>query len=152
MNYIKIKNNHEYSYPYSIYDLKMENKNVSFPENIDDNLLLQYNVFPVFDLPYNEDYTKNYIEGKPVLVNNKYYQNWIITEASSEEIENRINIKWSAIRNQRNIYLQECDWTQLPDSPLSNSKKIEWSIYRQQLRDVTSQQDPFNIVWPIKPE
>jgi hypothetical protein len=28
----------------------------------------------------------------------------------------------------------------------------EWIAYRQALRDITDQQDPFNIIWPIKPE
>jgi hypothetical protein len=27
-----------------------------------------------------------------------------------------------------------------------------WLIYRQALRDITEQTDPFNIVWAIKPE
>ena len=30
------------------------------------------------------------------------------------------------------------DWTQLPDSPLTDTKKAEWATYRQQLRDMMS--------------
>jgi hypothetical protein len=58
---------------------------------------------------------------------------------------------WENIRVQRNELLLESDWTQLSDSPLSEEKKIEWQTYRQELRDITSQQDPFNIIWPTKP-
>ena len=39
------------------------------------------------------------------------------------------------IREQRNMLLLQSDWTQLPDSPLSDSKKQEWRDYRQALRD-----------------
>jgi hypothetical protein len=53
---------------------------------------------------------------------------------------------------ERNRYLSESDWTQLPDSPLNESKRNEWVIYRQSLRDITNQEDPFNIIWPIKPQ
>jgi hypothetical protein len=59
---------------------------------------------------------------------------------------------WEDIRKQRNKLLLESDWTQLSDSPLSPEKKTEWSVYRQELRDITSQPDPNNIVWPTKPE
>jgi len=54
------------------------------------------------------------------------------------------------IKIKRNALLAESDWTQLPDVVLSN--KEQWATYRQQLRDITTQSDPFNIVWPSKPE
>ena len=40
------------------------------------------------------------------------------------------------VREERNRRLLQSDWTQLPDSPLSDSKKTEWATYRQQLRDM----------------
>ena len=43
---------------------------------------------------------------------------------------------WREILQKRNNKLLACDWTQLPDSPLSDSKKAEWATYRQALRDV----------------
>ena len=43
-----------------------------------------------------------------------------------------------AVRDRRNKLLQVSDWTQMPDSPLSESKKTEWATYRQQLRDMMS--------------
>ena len=39
------------------------------------------------------------------------------------------------VRMERDILLFQSDWTQMTDSPLSNSKKAEWVTYRQQLRD-----------------
>lgn len=41
-----------------------------------------------------------------------------------------------SIRNLRSHSLQDSDWTQAVDSPLSDSKKAEWAIYRQALRDM----------------
>jgi hypothetical protein len=67
------------------------------------------------------------------------------------EIEIESNNRWSFIRERRTIKLKECDWTQLSDSPLTPEKKEQWQIYRQSLRDITLQSDPYNIVWPEEP-
>ena len=58
---------------------------------------------------------------------------------------------WEAIRADRNYRLALCDWTQLPDAPLTNIETQEWASYRQALRDITTQSDPFNIQWPTPP-
>jgi len=43
---------------------------------------------------------------------------------------------WNSVRIERNTLLTESDWTQMSDSPLTDSKKTEWSTYRQSLRDL----------------
>lgn len=57
--------------------------------------------------------------------------------------------QWSVVREERNKLLAASDWTQLPDVPLAT--KEAWAVYRQALRDITNQPDPFNITWPIPP-
>lgn len=53
-------------------------------------------------------------------------------------------------RIQRDGLLRDTDWTQLPDVP--ESTKERWALYRQELRDVSSQQGfPFNVAWPVEP-
>ena len=64
------------------------------------------------------------------------------------------------LRIIRNSKLGESDWSQMPDSPLSEEKKNEWKEYRQELRDLPeSITNPKPLVldlndpaWPIKPE
>lgn len=62
---------------------------------------------------------------------------------------------WPRVRRKRNLLLTESDWTQVADSPLTNSKKAEWATYRQTLRDLPSTQssvtDIDNITWPTEP-
>ena len=60
------------------------------------------------------------------------------------------------MRRLRDNLLTQSDWTQFPDSPLSDTSKAEWTTYRQALRDIpetysdaTSLDD---IIWPTKPE
>ena len=43
---------------------------------------------------------------------------------------------WFDFREKRDRKLAATDWTQMPDSPLSDSKKAEWATYRQALRDL----------------
>ena len=74
-----------------------------------------------------------------------------VRNKTQQEINQDTEDKWNSIRSQRNTLLYDCDWTQLPDSPLTNEKKQEWSTYRQALRDVTLQVNPDNIIWPTKP-
>ena len=57
--------------------------------------------------------------------------------------------EWATVRRQRDALLAQSDWTQLPDVPLAT--KETWAIYRQALRDVTLQPDPFSVVWPVAP-
>ena len=47
--------------------------------------------------------------------------------------------QWKVVRGKRD------------DVPLDPSVLAEWETYRQDLRDVTDQSDPLNIVWPTPP-
>jgi hypothetical protein len=157
MKYLRIIND-EIHYPFSLYTLISEYYNTSFPEKIETIDLSEYNIYMVNDLtkPSDENFTKIVNESTPILTNGQYYQNWIVENAPIEYtesmVQNKNDVQWYQIRSIRNTYLTECDWTQLPDSPLTIEKKQEWTVYRQSLRDITNQEDPFNIIWPTKPE
>jgi len=60
------------------------------------------------------------------------------------------------IRQKRNDLLIASDWTQVNDSPLSDTKKSEWATYRQELRDLpSSHQSTTNfddVVFPTQPD
>jgi hypothetical protein len=146
--YLRIINN-EINYPYTIKDLKAAHRNITFPNELGDDTMVEFDLYEVRQTPKPNDYTKNITEGTPILVDGVYYQNWVQVNASESEIEYRLENQWFVIREIRNELLSECDWTQLSDIP-SETKAI-WSEYRQSLRDITSQTNPFNITWPVKP-
>lgn len=69
---------------------------------------------------------------------------------SDEEVINIITSeKWNQIRKYRDTLLKESDWCSGEDVP--QSIKDSWYPYRSLLRDITLQEDPDNITWPIKP-
>ena len=61
----------------------------------------------------------------------------------------------TALRTERDRRLLSCDWTQLPDVPLSQSQVLQWRIYRKALRDtpeaVQAQGWDGAVDWPIPP-
>lgn len=64
-------------------------------------------------------------------------------EFSDEELK-------AIIRGYRNRELTASDWTQMPDSPLTN--KAEWIAYRRDLRDMPQQgPDPKEWIFPVRP-
>lgn len=62
---------------------------------------------------------------------------------------------WPKVRRDRGLLLTESDWTQVADTPLTDSKKAEWATYRQALRDVPATNSSVtnidNVVWPTEP-
>tara|TARA_R100000655_G_C2904122_1_gene179372 strand:+ start:227 stop:451 length:225 start_codon:yes stop_codon:yes gene_type:complete len=49
---------------------------------------------------------------------------------------------------ERNAFLADSDIYMIEDFP--TTKKAEWKVYRQALRDMDFS-DPDNITWPVKP-
>jgi hypothetical protein len=72
------------------------------------------------------------------------------SEDGSVTLVPNVEWQWTSVRTQQRQKLYESDWTcSVTDYEVPN--KSEWVQYRAQLRDVTLQTDPFNIVWPQRP-
>ena len=95
--------------------------------------------------PYFDPATQACEEGPAVLVDGVWTQNYIVTDLDADASAAVVGAQWDVVRAERNKLLAECDWTQLPDAPVD---AIAWATYRQALRDITTQADPFNIIWP----
>ena len=57
---------------------------------------------------------------------------------------------WFTVREQRNKLLESTDWITGRDVP--ENTKLKWEKYREELRDITKQLDPKNVIWPSKPK
>lgn len=62
----------------------------------------------------------------------------------------RADLQWGEVRNERAPLLADSDWRiqRAEDDGLDASAL---RAYRQALRDVTKQADPWAVVWPTKP-
>jgi hypothetical protein len=77
---------------------------------------------------------------------------WTINLKTGDALTQATRDKWTMVRVDRTAILTSSDFTQLADAPITAEKRAEWVIYRQALRDITTQTDPFSIVWPTSPD
>jgi hypothetical protein len=147
MLYAKIENNTVLE----IFDLKTKYSNVSFPlQGPNAQWLQEENLLPIsVNKPHNRLIEKT-VATDPYIENDMVYTVHIVP-LTTEEIETSTNSEWQKIRAIRNRLLEESDWTALVDTPFSIEKKAQWQEYRQALRDVPTQNSPYEIIWPTKP-
>lgn len=137
-------------YPINFTKLKTIYNNVSFsapPDAYGDHARVFDGAVPTFT-------SSQYVEeGAPVLVDGRYQRTWVVNEYTSEQVTQRTETEVAraamAIRRERDKLLAATDWRAASDLTMSN----EWKLYRQALRDVTSQATfPTEVEWPTKPE
>ena len=129
--------------PYSVWSLKADHPDVSFPDQMSDDVLAAWSVYPCVEGPVPSiGECEQAIRTDITLVNGVWTQNfskerWPLDQAQQY------------IRGKRNSLLSETDWMALSDVTMS----AEWATYRQGLRDITSQIGfPYEVIWPVKPE
>lgn len=136
-------------YPYTLTDLRRDNKQTSFERNITQETALAFNCVPVTQTaPPTDDYTKNYERSAR---NNAgtWEEQWIESDATSEQVTERTTSKANEARQQRTTKLTDSDWTQLVDS---TADKAAWATYRSALRDLPAAEGfPHTMTWPTEP-
>jgi Phage tail assembly chaperone protein len=148
-----IKNQIVEAFPLSFVDVRNMFPNTSFTDTTEVDGDPENGIYPVSpvekpECSYRQNADGNFCEN----IDGKWIQVWKITDATPEQIAERIESQWLSVVQDRNSRLAASDWTLLFDSPIHDDKKPEWITYRQALRDVTDQSDPFNIVWPPLPK
>lgn len=80
------------------------------------------------------------------------YMNWSVSNKVGADLQAAIENKWHEVRANRRLCLKESDYTQMADAPIATEMRVKWAVYRQKLRDITKQPDPFSLVWPSTPD
>lgn len=70
----------------------------------------------------------------------------------SRTADEKAKVEWFVVRRERDKRLSDTDWVSAKMLDQTGTITDEWRAYRQALRDVTKQVDPFNIVWPSLPK
>jgi hypothetical protein len=142
-------------YPYDINEHIVNNpstyeKLYSFEDDETTETLISSSIFCVVEsdtYPTASEY-ESIIEITPVQSGSVYVKTYSIQNLSTKEIEEVTEDRWNYVRKKRDLHLSETDYLALQDTETLTE---EWAIYRQSLRDITNQSDPFNINWPTKP-
>ena len=93
-----------------------------------------------------------YLPGEPVDVEEALVIRRTYPNAQPDAEGSAANLAQLAarVRAERDARLSVCDWTQMPDAPLTTEAKAAWAAYRQQLRDVPGQAGfPLAVEWPV---
>lgn len=150
--FVLIENGAVKQYPYSVAELKRTRTNTSFPSIISDALMAENGALRVhFSTQPVLSITQVLEEDSPVfdVDAQRWAQVWKVRDLTASEVKQRFDSAATELRQQRDAKLTECDWTQVTDSPVD--KKV-WALYRQNLRDITSQPGfPWTIEWPVEP-
>jgi hypothetical protein len=89
---------------------------------------------------------------KPIIPNGEVLEwignNWMVRDAT----DNEITVQWNLVRNARDAMLLGSDVLVVREYENGNPISDAMKIYRQALRDITLQINPFSIEWPIAPE
>ena len=110
-----------------------------------DSFLSENNCKKVADVTYNQATQK--INAVTPFIDGDYVKEYEVVSLSTDEKTAVDNTHWGKIRIERNEKLKETDWRASSDLTLSDA----WKNYRQSLRDITTQSDPWNITWPTEP-
>ena len=133
-----------------VTNLAAQFPNTSLPVSLTQDDFDALGIDPVFEAPQPEHtrFQVVYRDGVEE-IEGKWYTKYGVSDMDQEAIDALTAAQWESVRALRNTKLENCDWTQLPDAPVDGEA---WAEYRQALRDITTQTDPFNITWPQEPE
>jgi hypothetical protein len=152
--HVKITNGTVDTYPYNVGQLRRDNPNTSFPKRISDEVLAEWGVYTVVytDVPTIDDRTQKVEQdATPSLVDGAWTIGCTTSSKTAEETQAWDDNIAASNRGQRDILLNQTDWTQVADAPVDATA---WATYRQALRDITTHTNWPNLSesdWPVKP-
>lgn len=150
--YVKAKNSVVERFPFSVFELRKENPNVSLPREMTQEQLASMDVFSVVEQPEPDTDRFSYTVKRqlPELVDGQWTVLWDIIAKSAEQLAEDDVRQAEKIRDSRNGRLAATDWTQVADAPVDQAA---WATYRQALRDLTGQEGfPWSVQWPTEPQ
>ena len=158
MTFALIKDGVVTAYPYSLTTFKETNPKVSLPAEPTEAQLNEQDIYTVYPTPqpvYNP-ILQNQNEGTPECIEGKWYQTWMVSPATAQEIEYReTNAKSENGLAAVNL-LKESDWAEVPSVSNPEMKPYlenvqEWLEYRAALRKIAIQPPVEVTEWPQKP-
>jgi len=151
MRLINLKTN---KYPLTVYDIRIENPQVSYPDILQTAPEGYAIVTPCDSFPSYDRLTQKIQDTAVKQSDGTWVQTLTVVNLDAATAAENVRLNREAAEQEvirkRDQLLSRSDWTQLSDVILTN--KEEWIAYRQQLRDITAQTGyPLNITWPVEP-
>lgn len=147
-----IKDNEVIKFP--ILNLRREFPNSSFPVNLtDDNLPEGVVKVHVAAAPV-ANFNQKVVQANPTFDGEKWVQTWNVISLTDTEYTEKLIIKESVVREERNSLLEETvdKINAIRWETMSEEQRNLWRNYRQALLDIPQQEGfPLEVIWPGKP-
>lgn len=160
MAYALIQDNIVVTYPLNLVVWREENPNISLPYNATEAQLNEqgiYNVLPTEQPTYNW-ITQSCAEGTPAEIDDLWYQTWVVTENTPEQIAANEALARQQNKDKASTLLTETDWTATVDinNPQYSNPYLgnqdAFLAYRSSVRQIAVNPPIIVEVWPVKPE
>jgi hypothetical protein len=109
MDYVKTQNGSAVSYPYSIWQLRQDNSNTSFPEVLPEEILAAYGMYAVTTLPQPTiDPLRQKLaqDALPSEVDGQWQIGWAVVALTAQEL---VEVKARQQANRQAAYTAEAD-------------------------------------------
>lgn len=141
-----------------LYEIRNAYPTMSLPADLTDEFLVTLDIYPVIPVakPEYNWITQNCVEGNPIKTDGVWYETWIVSDATPEEVAERQSESQSNNKNQASSLLSATDWVELGDVSNPNNSpylmnKNEFTVYRSALRSIAVNPPIVVDVWPTKP-
>jgi len=131
-------------------EFRASHPNTSFPPQLTAELLDSMGADVVLEGPQAQPtrYQVGFRDGVEQ-VDGKWFTKYSVVDMDQDAKDALDAQQAASVRSQRTQKLAESDWTQVADAPVD---KAAWAVYRQALRDVTTQTGfPWEVTWPAQP-
>ena len=91
------------------------------------------------------------IAQQKVVLTEEFLGAQIVAEQITKTPEELQADQWALVKSKRDQLLTASDWRVIKSVDTGIALSSAWKVYRQILRDITTQSDPFNIMWPQAP-
>lgn len=147
-------------YPLNRWQVMSRNMSISSDIEWDDATLEALNVYPVWakaadTIPARGE---KYVEGNPQEIDGKWYQSWVLTLLTTEELQQETDQQWATIRQQQQLILNQNvivksdgNVSLSPDYIGNEIDQQTYDSYIAEVKDVNAASDPFDISWPANP-
>lgn len=147
--YVKITND-QIRFPYTIKELRRENPNTSFPDQIPAALLAEFGVYKIANTtaPIVDNDTHRVRHATPELINNVWTEKWEVLQLPLEQASDNIRSKRDNLLKIHVDQINAVRW-----NVMTTEQQTAWTDYRQALLDIPNQTGfPYSVEWPEVPD
>jgi len=155
MRYVQARGGVFERHIYDVEPTQWDENNYCFARKLDPEraAMLGVHKLKIVTPPYFDLATQKRVEKDAVLIDGVWTQVYAVEPLTEEEAAEQRSEWGRRVRADRDRLLSDTDWWVSKAAETNSAITADKHVYRQALRDITSQSGfPYNVDWPTKPE